>query len=102
MLGTLTSFGLFIDIVAVVVVILWTAHWLLNKRHPDIGNERKFPRQLIMLGPNLLGLLISVFALPISDSTRNQLMGLIRILKSGIVAFSSTTVISNLMAGVLL
>lgn len=102
MLKTITSFGPFIGIVCVVGGILWTAHWLLIMRHPQLGNERKFPRQLIMLGLTLLGLLSCVFVLPISDSTRNQLLGLIGIVVSGIFAFSSTTVTSNLMAGVLL
>jgi hypothetical protein len=88
--------------VIAVGVMLWGAHWLLIKRHPDLGNERMFPRQLIMLGLTLLGLLAVVFVLPVSDSSRNQLMGLIGILISGIFAFSSTTVTSNLMAGVLL
>ncbi|GAB6194596.1 mechanosensitive ion channel domain-containing protein [Desulfocastanea catecholica] len=102
LLEKLTSFVPLIITAFVVGVILWITYWLLIKRHPNLGNERLFPRQLIMLGLTLLGLLISVFFLPISDSSRNQLMGLIGILLSGIFAFSSTTVISNLMAGVLL
>lgn len=102
MIESIQRFLLFIGIVTAVGVILWAAHWLLIRRHPDLGNERKFPRQLIMLGLTLLGLLVSVLVLPISDSSRNQLIGLIGILISGILAFSSTTVISNLMAGVLL
>lgn len=102
MLEKLTSFGPLILSVIVVGMILWVARWLLIKRHPDLGNEHMFSRQLIMLGLTLLGLLIFVFVLPISDSSRNQLMGLIGILISGIFAFSSTTIISNLMSGVLL
>jgi small conductance mechanosensitive channel len=102
MLKELISFGPFIILITTLGVILWVAYWLLIKRHPDLGNERMFPRQLIMLGLTLLGILASVFFLPISDSLRNQLMGLIGIVISGIFAFSSTTVISNLMAGVLL
>lgn len=102
MFGTLISFAPFIGIVTAVCVILWAAHWLLITRQPDLGNERKFPRQLIMLGLSVLGLLISVLVLPVSESSRNQLIGLIGLLISGIFAFSSTTVTSNLMAGVLL
>lgn len=102
MLETITSFGSLVIVATLVGVLLWVAHWLLIKRHPDLGNERMFPRQLIMLGLTLLGLLTFVFVLPISDSSRNQLMGLIGILISGVFAISSTTVISNLMAGVLL
>ncbi|MBU0944488.1 MAG: mechanosensitive ion channel [Proteobacteria bacterium] len=102
MLELLISFVPFIGIVIAVSVILWTVHWLLIKRNPDLGNERMFSRQLIMLGLTVVGLLASVLVLPISDSSRNQLIGIIGIVISGVIAFSSTTIISNLMAGVLL
>ena len=102
MLERFESFGPLVIMVTAVGVMLWVAHWLLIKRHPDLGNERLFPRQLIMLGLTLLGLLGVVLVLPVSDTSRNQLMGLIGILISGIFAFSSTAVTSNLLAGVLL
>ena len=102
MLETFASFGPLGIIVTVVGMMLWMAHWLLIKRHPELGNERLFPRQLIMLGLTLAGLLAVVFVLPVSESSRNQLMGLIGILISGVFAFSSATVTSNLMAGMLL
>jgi small-conductance mechanosensitive channel len=102
MVENFSSFGPLLVAVAVVGAVLWTAHWFLIKRHSDLGKERMFSRQLIMLGLTLIGLLICVFALPIRDSSRNQLTGLIGILLSGLFAFSSTTAISNLVAGVLL
>ena len=85
-----------------VVAVLWALHWLLIGRSADLGNERKFPRQIILLALTITGLLIVVFALPISESSRNQLIGLIGLLISGIIAFSSTSIVSNLMAGILL
>ncbi|MEE4165522.1 MAG: mechanosensitive ion channel domain-containing protein [Desulfocapsaceae bacterium] len=102
MLESLISFAPFAGIVAALIGILWAAQWLLISRYPDFGNERKFPRQLIMLGLTLFGLLVSILVLPVSESSRNQLIGLIGIVISGVLAFSSTTIISNLMAGVLL
>ncbi len=93
---------IFFGTVAAVVFTLWTAHVLLIKRHSELGNERLFPRQLIMLGLTLVGVLVTILALPVSDSSRNQLIGLVGILLSGVLAFSSPTVISNLLAGVLL
>ncbi len=83
-------------------VILWGAHWFLIGRHTDLGNERKFPRQIGMLGLTLVGLVTIILSLPIIESSRNRLIGLIGLLASGIIAFSSTTVVSNLMAGILL
>ncbi|MDF2178794.1 mechanosensitive ion channel [Aliiglaciecola sp. CAU 1673] len=85
-----------------VVAFLWLMQWLLLGRNPEIGNERKFPRQIILLALTITGLLAIVFALPIGESSRNQLIGLIGLLISGIIAFSSTNMVSNLMAGILL
>ncbi len=82
--------------------LLGAAHWFLIRRHPDLGNERKFSRQLIMLGLTLVGIVSIVFALPVPDTSRNTLIGLIGLLASGVFAFSSTTVVANLMAGILL
>jgi small-conductance mechanosensitive channel len=102
MLDLLLSFAPLIETVIAVIAVLWFANWALLARNADIGNEKKFPRQLIMLGLTFLGVLAIVLVLPVSDSSRNQLISLIGILTSAAFAFSSTTIISNLMAGVLL
>ncbi|SMP62365.1 Mechanosensitive ion channel [Neorhodopirellula lusitana] len=102
MVDAIVLFVPFLAVVISVSIMLGIADWLLIKRQPDIGKERLFSRQLIMLGLTVLGVLIAVLVLPISDSSRNQLIALIGILLSGIFAFSSTTATSNLMAGVLL
>ena len=85
-----------------VSVILWAFHWFFIGKHPDLGNERKFPRQIILLALVIVGLLATVFTLPITEGSRNQLIALIGLLISGIIAFSSTNIVSNLMAGILL
>lgn len=82
--------------------ILWGANWMLLLRLPDLGNERKFPRQLIMLALTIAAIITAILALPINESFRNQLLGLIGLIISGVVAFSSTSIVSNLMAGLLL
>lgn len=55
-----------------------------------------------MLGLTIFAIIGTILTLPISDSSRNQLLGIIGLLISGVVAFSSTTIVSNLMAGLLL
>jgi len=102
MFESFTSFGPLIGTIFAVGVTLWAAYLLLIRRHSDIGNERMFPRQLIMLGLTLLGILIVVLVMPINQSSRNQLIGLFGIVISAAIALSSTAIISNLMAGVLL
>ncbi len=87
---------------ASVAFVLACAQWLLLGRHPEMGNERKFTRQLSMLGLTLVGVVAIALALPVGDSTRNQVIGLVGLVISGMLAFSSTTIIANLMAGVML
>lgn len=84
------------------VITLWICYWALIGRHPELGNERKFPLQIIMFILTVVSVLAIVITLPIDESSRNQIIGLISILLSGIIAFSSTNIVANLMAGVLL
>lgn len=81
-------------------VLLWGAHWILITRHLDLGSERKITRQLIMMGLTLAS--IVALALPVEPSSRNQIIGLIGLVISAIFAFSSGTVFSNIIAGLLL
>lgn len=48
---------------------------------------------------SIIGVIVS---LPIETELRNQIIGLIGIMLSGLIAFSSTNIIGNLMAGILL
>lgn len=82
--------------------ILWGMYWLLIKRHPELAKEQLFPRQVFIMGFALLCVIAIVFVLPINVKSRDQLIGLVGLLASGVIAFSSTTVIANLMAGILL
>jgi small conductance mechanosensitive channel len=82
--------------------LLFGAHWILIGRHPELGNERMFPRHLVMLGLTVACVVGTALALPVSDSSRNQLIGLIGLAISGIFAFSSSTIFANLMAGIML
>jgi small conductance mechanosensitive channel len=55
-----------------------------------------------MLGLTLLGVLLVALALPVPEATRNQVIGLLGLLLSAAVAFSSTTFVTNFMAGIML
>ncbi|PKN12560.1 MAG: mechanosensitive ion channel protein MscS [Deltaproteobacteria bacterium HGW-Deltaproteobacteria-4] len=86
----------------IIGVLLWGAHRILIARHPDLGNERLLPRQLVMLGLTLVGVIAIALALPVSVSSRNQIIALIGLVISGTFAFSSGTIFANLMAGLML
>lgn len=81
---------------------LYAAHWALLGRHPEMGSDRRLPRQLLLLVLALVGTIAIVLSLPVSESTRNQILALIGVVFSGIIAFSSTTIVTNAMAGIML
>jgi len=85
-----------------VLLLLIFAYWFLLGRRPDLANEHRLYRQLAMFGLTAAGAIAISLALPVSESTRNQVIALIGVLLSGLIAFSSATIVSNLMAGLVL
>lgn len=88
--------------VSVVVSLLMLAHKFIIVRHREKGSEHLFSRQLWMMFFTIAGLIAITLSLPVGDSTRNQIIGLIGLVISGIFAFASTNIFSNLAAGLLL
>lgn len=86
----------------IVTLLLVGLNFLLLGRFPEMGNDRKLPRQLIMFGATFVGIIAIVLTLPIVESSKNQILSLLGILLSGTIAFSSTTIVSNAMAGIML
>lgn len=84
------------------VVLLGLCHRFIIVRYAELGNEKMLTRQLLMLFFSIVSVIIFVLSLPVSDGTRNQLLVLIGIIISGLFAFSSTTIFTNLMAGMML
>ncbi len=101
-LNLILSFLPSFSILIISVGIIWGSYWFFIGKHPEFGNERKFPFQILMLILSIISVLAIVMTLPVNTDSRDQIMSLIGILLSGIIAFSSTNIISNLMAGVLL
>lgn len=60
------------------------------------------PRQLIMLALTACGFLLLVLLIPMSDVTRGQILALLGLVLTGVVGLSSTTFVSNIMAGLML
>lgn len=81
---------------------IWGIHWFLIGQHRELGSERNFPRQLVILALSIVGVLAVVLVLPIEESSRSRLLGIIGLIVSGMIAFSSTNLLANLMGGILL
>ncbi len=82
--------------------ILSFANWALFKRVQGQTQENLFPRQLLMLLLCLVTVVAIVISLPIKESTESQVLGLIGLVISGLLAFSSTTIVGNLVAGTMM
>ncbi len=80
-------------------------HIYLNRRLVAYYSDKPqfaFRRQLIQLGAVLLSLLIIILLLPVNDTTTGQLLSLFGIIVSATIALSSTTLVGNVMAGLML
>jgi len=89
------------SVIAVLAGLRFFDWWLL-KRHSDMGSEKKLPRQLAMLALTGVSMTIVLLTLPLQDSIRNQLLAILGLIATAIMGLSSTTLVSNAMASVML
>ncbi|MBV1914786.1 MAG: mechanosensitive ion channel family protein, partial [Pseudomonadales bacterium] len=98
-------FKLFLPLIVTSIsvgIVLWLAHWRLIRNPGSYGKKSQFSNQLIMLGLTLVSIIAIALTLPVADSVRNQVVALIGLAISGVLAFSSSTIFANLMAGIML
>ncbi|MFC4698688.1 mechanosensitive ion channel family protein [Glaciecola siphonariae] len=91
----------FLVLLMFTLLILWVLHKVLLGKE-GLSASEKLPRQLILLLAYVISIVALVISLPIDPSIRNQMLALIGVLLSGVIAFSSTSIVSNLMAGVVM
>jgi hypothetical protein len=102
LISFITPFIPLVSMTVFVVAVLWGSHKVFISRHPELGNEKLFPRQLFMLGLTFAGILAIALTLPVKESSLNQILALLGLVISGIIAFSSSTIFANLMSGFML
>ena len=98
----LPSLVITLAVITVVVLALWAANWFLLRRNRNLGEEAGVSRRIVMGVLVLLGCMIILLAVPIDDDTRSQLIGLLGLLLSVVIALASTTFVANAMAGFML
>jgi small conductance mechanosensitive channel len=86
--------------VLVIIISLIVSKWIF-KRIGQEKNKSSITRQLIYLIIILLGTLALAISLPIEQTLKGQIIGLIGIVLSAAFAFSSTTLIGNALAGLM-
>ena len=84
------------------ILFLWLLHWLLLGRHASLGAQARLPRQVVMFVFTLMSLVLVIIVFPMGDSTRGQVITLLGLVVTGVIALSSTTFVANVMAGLML
>jgi len=96
MIEWLLSAAPIVAVVVIAIVLFWQAErWYARK-------PRSLSRPAGMLVLTLAVLLALVLAAPVSDETRGDLIGLYGLALTAVIALSSTTFVSNAMAGLML
>jgi small conductance mechanosensitive channel len=90
--------------VATIVVIALAARFANSRlvKHFESKPHLAFRRQLIQLAGVLAIILALILFLPLDSELRGQLLGLYGIVVSATIALSSTTLVGNVMAGIML
>jgi small-conductance mechanosensitive channel len=100
--GTVMEFVPALVVVAMVVVLVQLVHWLIRVRQRKKHELDPFPAQVVTLVAVLIAAVGVVLVLPIENATRSQLFALLGLVLTAIIAFSSTTFASNVLAGLVI
>lgn len=84
------------------VAVLALARWLLLMRRGGPVGEARVYRQLFLLVLIMAVVVGVVLTMPLGDESKTHVLGLLGILASAAVAFSSTSFVGNAMAGLML
>ena len=88
-------------VIFALVLVLLALQAFYKKRYSDIPGYR-FRLHLILSLIILTGIILIIVVLPVTDTLRAQLLGLIGILLSATIALSAATFMGNAMAGIML
>ncbi|MEM9171187.1 MAG: mechanosensitive ion channel family protein [Pseudomonadota bacterium] len=85
----------------IVAGAVWLVHRDLQRRYKD-RPDQQFRSQMILVGVALFAVLLIILILPISGQTRGSLLSLFGVVVSATIALSSTNLVGNIMAGIML
>jgi small-conductance mechanosensitive channel len=82
-----------------VIITLVIANYIVRRNQ---AAELSVSRQLFMLLLTATCVLVVIFMLPLSETSRGQLLSLLGIVFTAVIALSSTSFVANIMAGLML
>lgn len=88
-------------VAATTVLAIWAFQcWVLP--HVGAAGDKRFPRQVGVLALAMAGVVLAIIALPASEQIRGMLLSLFGLALTAAIALSSTTLVANAMAGIML
>jgi small conductance mechanosensitive channel len=83
------------------IVVIFIGRLILNRA---VSDKRTVPyhRQFLTLIVSLVGLFLAIALLPLEATIRAQILSVLGIVLSAVIALSSTTLVGNAMAGIML
>ena len=102
LLAALPDFLPLLAMVAFAALVLWIANWFLLRRRSLPVGEGRIPGQVILLALTGVFVVLIVLALPVNEVSRGQLLALLGVGLTAVIALSSTTFVANAMAGLML
>lgn len=91
-----------IVVVGAVVLVVLTRFLFNRSIRKTSSNSFPYHRQLITFAISLLGLFLAIGFLPIEHEVKGQILSVLGVLLSAVIALSSTTLVGNAMAGIML
>jgi small-conductance mechanosensitive channel len=85
-----------------VIAFICLVNAIIKRRSHMVSGEWQFGRHMTVIILSIIGLFIVFLAVPLNEETRDQLLGLTGVALTAMIALSSTTFVSNAMAGILL
>ena len=101
LISELTTFGLSAGVLAGLGILVYFVHRRLLAFYSDKPGQQHY-RQLIMVCIWIAIAILAIILMPVSDLTQGQLLSFLGILLSATIALSSTTLVGNAMAGLML
>jgi len=97
----LSLFGLSFGVVLLIAGVVWFLNQRLNAMYASRPGQQH-RRQIIVALIWLVAIVLAVLLMPVGDAMRGQLLSFLGILLSATIALSSTTLVGNAMAGLML
>ena len=97
---TLTSLLPLAIVLVVGVLVMLLAKWVIGRLAAETENH--FMQTLSLVGLSLLFVVSIILSLPVDEELRKQLLALLGVLITLMMAFSSTSFVANAMAGLML